>query len=105
MVRAAIKEPESSDQETTESKGMLQDASKLWWTSVWSEQASDEIPELEELVSDESDAKDEDLREPPIQPDEFKIVDEVDVDVQEVELEETQEEEPAVIDEHSFTDS
>lgn len=96
----AIKEPGPSDQETTESKGMLQDASKLWWTSVWSEQASDEIPELEELVSDESDAKDEDLREPPIQPDEIKIVDEVDVDVQEVELEETQEQEPAVIDEH-----
>lgn len=87
----AMKEPGSSDQETIESGGMLEDTSKLWWTNVWTEQTSGEIPELEELVSDESDAEDEDLHEPPIQSDEVEIVNEVDVYVQEVELEETQE--------------
>lgn len=97
----AIQTPIASDQETIEPKGMLQDASKLWWTNVWTEQTSDEIPELAELVSDESDAKDEDIREPPIASGEVEIADKVDTGVKEAELEEMEEEEPTVIDEHS----
>ena len=96
----AMEESGSSDRETIESNSMIQDASKLWWTNVWTEQTSHEIPELEELVSDDSGAEDEVLREPPIQSDEVKIVDEVDVDEQKVEWEETQDQEPTVIDEH-----
>ena len=37
-------------------KEVLQDVSKVWWTNVWMEQTSEEMPELEEEVSDESDA-------------------------------------------------
>jgi len=97
----AIQKPIASDQETIEPKGMLQDASKLWWTNVWTEKTSDEVPELAELDSDESDAKDEDISEPPIASGEVEIVDEVDTGVKEAELEEMEEEEPTIIDEHS----
>lgn len=89
-----VKDTELTQQEATEEKGMHSDATKLWWTNVWTEQTTEETPELEELRSDESDADlsepvtDEVIREPII---ETEAVDDAVVQIQEVELEEKKE--------------
>lgn len=54
----AAKEVESDTRENifslpTRAKGMLQDATKFWWTKVWTE--TEDVPESEDVVSVQSD--------------------------------------------------
>jgi hypothetical protein len=60
---AVVEEKESSDDQggdsyvSTKAKGMIQDATKYWWTNVWTEQTSAEMAEMDERVSGEFDAE------------------------------------------------
>lgn len=80
----------------SKAKEMIQDASKYWWNNVWTEQTSEEIPDLDELVSDESD--------PEVSMPEKNEVDEIssdtriiDVDIQEIDMEEIEIQEPSEV--------
>jgi len=96
-------EKEPNVEESPETEGILQDATKYWWNNVWTEQIAEGTPELEELVSDESDA---DITSPGAaeaiveeKGDKMQIIDAEVVHIQEVELVETQDQEPSIPDE------